>query len=169
MLQENHSFRLASAWTIAIYCACIVGCGDSGPPGSPNANPETINGFLVPIEPDASTNASTLAGVDGNANGIRDDAERRIASQTTSQVDFAAALEYAKSYQALITSPTPATRTAAMSAYSAVACKVQTASLGVKNIDLNSLLATTVQRQVALDAFFDALIGFSAEELLPCA
>ncbi len=42
--------------------------------------PEVINGITVPPEPAPSVNNATLAGVDSNNNGIRDDVERVIAT-----------------------------------------------------------------------------------------
>jgi len=40
--------------------------------------PEIINGYLLPPEPDETLNNSTLLGIDSNNNGVRDDVERKI-------------------------------------------------------------------------------------------
>lgn len=40
--------------------------------------PEVVNGYKLPLEPDATINNATLLGVDSNSNGIRDDVERFI-------------------------------------------------------------------------------------------
>jgi len=37
-----------------------------------------INGYMLPLEPDATINNATLLGVDSNDNGVRDDVERYI-------------------------------------------------------------------------------------------
>jgi len=39
---------------------------------------ETINGHILPPEPDPKINNSTLLGIDSNNNGVRDDVERWI-------------------------------------------------------------------------------------------
>ncbi len=58
-----------------------------------------INGDL-PAEPDATTNDATLAGVDSNQNGIRDDVERAIYNKYKSTPKVAIAmLQYAKALQ----------------------------------------------------------------------
>ena len=67
----------------------LAGCG-SGGSGEDSGSPPTIasggvaaavtviNGVSVPPDP-GSTSKTSLAGVDGNANGIRDDVERELA------------------------------------------------------------------------------------------
>lgn len=42
---------------------------------------ETINGIAVPPMPDKSANNATVAGIDSNANGVRDDIERIVAEK----------------------------------------------------------------------------------------
>lgn len=59
---------------VALLCACGGGSGGSGQPTL-----EVLNGVQVPPAPDATSNAATLAGIDSNGNGIRDDIERRMA------------------------------------------------------------------------------------------
>lgn len=56
------------------------GCG-GGSDDSPSTDckTEVINGITVPLEPDVQVNNSTLAGVDSNSNGVRDDVERLAA------------------------------------------------------------------------------------------
>jgi len=57
------------------------------PTSAPNSAPqeslasslETIHGIPVPPEPDKTTNVATLAGIDSNNNGVRDDVERLVA------------------------------------------------------------------------------------------
>ncbi len=43
-----------------------------------NIYSETINGYILPPEPDPKINNSTLLGIDSNNNGVRDDVERWI-------------------------------------------------------------------------------------------
>ncbi|GIT98506.1 hypothetical protein [Sulfurovum sp. TSL1] len=43
-----------------------------------NTFSETINGHILPPEPDPKINNSTLLGIDSNNNGVRDDVERWI-------------------------------------------------------------------------------------------
>lgn len=64
--------------------------------------PEVINGITVPPEPSPSVNNATLAGVDSNANGVRDDVERVIARKVTTTAEFNTALVVAKAYQRLL-------------------------------------------------------------------
>lgn len=65
---------------------------------------ENINGFSVPPEPDAKLNKSTLAGVDVNANGVRDDVERAIATKVSNVAEFENALQIAVIYQRVLVS-----------------------------------------------------------------
>lgn len=58
-----------------------------------------INGITVPPEPAPSINNATLAGVDLNGNGVRDDVERKIASLSSSMLTFSANLQIAKQFQ----------------------------------------------------------------------
>ncbi len=58
-----------------------------------------INGDL-PAEPDVAANSATLAGIDSNQNGIRDDVERAIYNKYKSTPKVAIAmLQYAKALQ----------------------------------------------------------------------
>jgi hypothetical protein len=61
---------------------------------------EVINGIVVPLEPDPVVNNATLAGVDSNANGVRDDVERKIA--VSNPENNKGAFLAAKLYQAYI-------------------------------------------------------------------
>lgn len=72
--------------------------------------PEVINGIAVPAEPDPVTNNATLAGVDSNANGIRDDVERVLAREFgSSQAMYSEAFSFAVAEQAVIVLPSSAT------------------------------------------------------------
>ena len=105
---------------------------------------EAINGFSVPPAPDAAANSATLAGVDSNQNGLRDDVERQLAQTARTTADFSAALVYAKEYQALLTGSLPANRADALIAYSRVNCALIAASESVKRVDVRELLTNTL-------------------------
>lgn len=71
----------------AIVATCgllLASCGG----GSSGSSATTINGISVPPEPDATLNNATLAGVDSNNNGVRDDVERVIAAAVTTSTAF---------------------------------------------------------------------------------
>jgi hypothetical protein len=70
---------------------------------APNKNILEINGITVPPEPDESEKDATPKGIDSNHNGIRDDAERRIAEIWGNDPDaYFLALEESKAMQTLI-------------------------------------------------------------------
>ncbi len=61
------------------------------------------NGFPIPPVPDAVVNAATLAGVDVNNNGVRDDVERTIAANTIGQAFYDKNIEIAWIYNNIAT------------------------------------------------------------------
>lgn len=63
---------------LLVSCLALASCGGGG--GSSTQTGEVINGISVPPEPDPTANNSTLAGIDSNGNGVRDDVERKIAT-----------------------------------------------------------------------------------------
>lgn len=83
----------------------LSACGGGGQPDSSAsalATPETINGISVPPEPDATLNNATLAGVDSNSNGVRDDVERKLATLTTAGFSNTKAIAIASAYQEMV-------------------------------------------------------------------
>jgi len=67
---------------------------------------ETINGIPVPPEPDKTLNQSTLAGIDSNNNGVRDDIERMVARNFgTDATAYQQAFAHARTQQLAITVP----------------------------------------------------------------
>lgn len=62
--------------------------------------PMILDPAAVPPAPDSDVNNATLAGVDSNNNGIRDDVERWIASEFDSPQERAVVAQIAKSMQA---------------------------------------------------------------------
>lgn len=73
--------------------------------------PEIINGYILPSEPDPAINDSTLLGIDVNNNGVRDDIERYVIKRYAQDPDFpktktALAMQYAWSTQKILEMPT---------------------------------------------------------------
>lgn len=96
---------LLTLFGLAWGLASCGGGGGGADTSAPQAQ-ETINGIAVPPAPDASANAKTVAGIDSNANGIRDDVERRLASEFgTDAVAFQIATRDARLLQAALVSP----------------------------------------------------------------
>lgn len=60
----------------------------STPVQEPSKEVEVINGISVPPEPDKAANNATVAGVDSNSNGVRDDIERMIAEKFGQDKEF---------------------------------------------------------------------------------
>jgi hypothetical protein len=116
MRERSRGKRLAGAFMLCRCVALVVGaagllaaCGGGGggsSPQSPSSPTGHINGISVPPEPDPQANVATVAGVDSNVNGIRDDIERQIASNFgTEPSTFALATRHAQRLQAAIATP----------------------------------------------------------------
>ena len=67
---------------------------------------EVINGITVPPEPSPEVNNATLAGVDINGNGVRDDIERFIALTIKDRKDFEIIMPLARNINKLATAST---------------------------------------------------------------
>lgn len=67
-------------------------------------DPDFINGISVPEKPDVSENNSTLAGIDSNSNGVRDDVERWAASISKDKDDYERKIISLRAYQGVLTS-----------------------------------------------------------------
>jgi predicted nucleic acid-binding Zn-ribbon protein len=90
----------------------LTSCGGGSGGGSttpvanspaPSANTEIINGIPVPPEPDPVVNNATLAGVDEDKNGVRDDVQRVIAEKSKSQNEYMETIEIQKTTGKLFT------------------------------------------------------------------
>lgn len=82
-----------------------LGCSRDG---AQSGGPEVINGIVVPPAPDPIANQATVAGIDSNADGVRDDVERFIATEFGAvPAEHAEAITYARTQQAAITVTTP--------------------------------------------------------------
>ena len=156
---------------IAIIVVACGGGGPSKPAGTAGvaSESEMINGIVVPPMPDETTNNATLAGVDSNGNGVRDDVERKLAAQAKNQKDFDSAVIYAREYQGLITNPTPATRDEALKEFSNITCSLNGASADVLNLNITDLIETTDARTLAFHNFYDVLGAYGSGELTPCS
>ena len=131
--------------------------------------PEIMNGITVPPEPPPELNNLTLAGIDANQNGVRDDVERVIAKQFGGTTDYPLVIAYAKQYQLRLTTPIPTQRASALAQVSQELCAVENESNAARRFDMRSLVANNLSRKQANRAFYDVLVGFIPEELPPCA
>jgi len=98
--------RCARLFACAASTLILAACGGGGSGANTG---ETINGIAMPPAPDPATNKATLAGVDVNNNGVRDDVDRMLATefgQNTSA--YQAGVNYARTLQSALTAPTPA-------------------------------------------------------------
>jgi len=69
--------------------------------------PEVINGYQTPPEPDPVVNNSTLLGIDVNENGVRDDVERWIYTTYRDKhpVHIDIAMQAARAYKKVLKTP----------------------------------------------------------------
>ena len=135
---------------VLLATTTVGGCGGGGGSGSNAPEPEKINGLLVPATPNPTTNASTLAGVDANGNGLRDDIERKLATDLgSSTTDYAAAVDHAKTLQAAIVAPTAS---AAAAHLAIVNCMTSTRRLHAREMTIAT--TDTPERKAAYGAAF---------------
>ena len=87
---------------VGVVAVGLVACGGGSGTGANSGTATTINGIAVPPAPDAAANNATLAGVDSNGNGVRDDAERLVAGLSIKTNYTDVNLEIAKQYSALV-------------------------------------------------------------------
>lgn len=138
------------------------------PPPPPSPVSVKINGESVPPEPDATQNSATLAGIDANKNGVRDDVERILAKKFGGTSDYRDALRYARAFQVRLVAPTPKTREAALIAEGKELCATEGISRAVSSYPMGTIIVNTPLRKTAMRAFNDVLIAFDGEELPPC-
>ena len=101
MLPRYFPATLILATTGIILSACGGGNSASTSTTQPpvKAASDVINGIAVPWEPEPVANAATLTGVDSNSNGVRDDAEREIARNSSGVIAFENSMKVAREYQ----------------------------------------------------------------------
>lgn len=98
---KNQRIKSHIVWLAIIsVTAILTSCGGDDP-----AKMEVINGISVPPEPDPVQNNATVAGVDVNSNGVRDDVERKI---VVSNVEISKKMDAAKLYQKMLNNPSMA-------------------------------------------------------------
>lgn len=78
MFQARALYKLFGIAVAIVGICSMSACGGSG---SETAQSERINGIAVPQAPDPVANTATVAGVDVDTNGIRDDIDRRLATR----------------------------------------------------------------------------------------
>jgi hypothetical protein len=84
---------------LAVCGLFLASCGG----GSGGSSASTINGISVPPEPDIKQNNATIAGIDSNSNGVRDDVERKVAEKSKDSEEYLRALNYAIIIQDIVT------------------------------------------------------------------
>lgn len=122
---SRRPLKIAAGFGIIVSAiALLVACGGSGdesssatasassstakalavPPGwvGRAPAPEVINGITVPPEPPPTLNNATLAGVDSNKNGVRDDVERIVAGASKKVTFETVTLSIAVLYNRLV-------------------------------------------------------------------
>ncbi len=133
---------------VIFFFACIFALASCGGGNSSSTSSvsvitvEEINGITVPPLPDPKQNAATVAGIDSNSNGVRDDVERVAAKEFGLNVTkYKFAIEHAKSEQTLITQK----NASAISEYiNSVACN----PLSAKELDILTMIQlNTVDRR----------------------
>ena len=115
--------------------------------------PEYINGILVPPEPAPTINNSTLAGVDSNANGVRDDVERIIAQKWPAS--FPKGMAAAKYLQQTVVGPFPVDPLLTQSAFCVFVSKA---------VDEHTLSFAVLNTDARRQAYADNLTGKNIEE-----
>lgn len=157
---------------VAVLAVCglfLASCGGGSGSGSSSANRN------LPPDP-GSAATTTLTGVDTNANGVRDEVERNISSNTPKDADFVKTMAVAKALNYMLIAPSPTTRQEALKLQANVICaaSVQGDSYGGANQNyLAEQTFDTSDRKnkyniigQMLDGGFDAA---EAIEVAPCA
>jgi len=100
------SKSLAALGLVALLSACWGGSSGSTATATTPLPVDTFHGLVVPPDPGAAATA-TVAGVDTNQNGIRDEVDRYIAqTYGADTTKFVAAQALAKADQLLLITPT---------------------------------------------------------------
>jgi hypothetical protein len=102
-MQQKQSALALGILASTLFLTACGGGRESNTTATPVAiQTEVINGQTVPLAPDPAINNSTVAGVDSNKNGVRDDVERLIA--ITNNKNLAKEIEIAKYAQIAVSS-----------------------------------------------------------------
>ena len=132
---------------------------------------EVINGITVPPEPPVASNNATIAGIDVNGNGVRDDVERIIATNSIAVTDFTNAVVYAKYYAVIVNQPTPQNRDDALKQIKLLKCsafdstKISPVLLPSGGSSILGATFNTTSRRSKLLAFNKIVGGHEASEV----
>lgn len=142
----------------------LSACG--GGSGSNTTKTETINGITVPPAPDPVVNNATLAGVDSNNNGVRDDVERKIAEVVTNPQDFQQAIKEAQYYQ--LTLEKPKSKNESLSLAGKIICAENENSTSISGGKLLNEILTNEERRKANREYARSAGAFLATDLPAC-
>ena len=141
----------------------LTACG--GGAGSSSNTATKINGIVVPPAPDPVINNATLAGVDSNNNGVRDDVERKIAQTAADSGSFQKTIKAAAGYQKILT--TTPSKAELLDIYGDVNC----AQLENSQLSEKSLLQAVFNNSGRLAEFntkTEISSGYFSDELKNC-
>ena len=131
---------------------------------------EVINGITVPPEPAPAINNATLAGVDVNNNGVRDDVERQIAKSSKSQKTFVDTMAVAIEYSVLLKNKSMTTRLEALQFYGKLLCSAKDNYIAGQDANfIQNSIYNTPARKATFDAV-NTLIdgGYAGSEIPNC-
>lgn len=147
--------RITAVLLLLLLAIACGGCGGGGEDGGSAV--ERINGVPVPPAPDPDANDETVAGIDSDGDGVRDDVQRFIAQEFGSDPDaHALAIEFAKTQQAALKEPTAET----VSEHTLlVGCLNDPDVLVRLRFATNETLNTVDRRNAYADAFAGAVLS----------
>lgn len=146
----------------------LSACG-GGSSGGGGSGGSTTSSRSLPPDPGAAATA-TVAGVDTNNNGVRDEVEIALSKVIASDEQYATTISAAKAYQKILTSAQPTTRADALKMYGEILCASGTGTVygASTNIVTKTIFDTTARKAkyTQLNALLDG--GFDGEELPAC-
>ncbi|WP_370307614.1 hypothetical protein [Sinimarinibacterium flocculans] len=155
------AFSVAGFVVLATSACLLTACGGGGGGGSSGT---LINGIAVPPEPDPELNNTTVAGIDSNDNGVRDDVERHLAQQLgVDPARYSKALAHARAEQTAILT---LTEEAVSKAISLIGCIRDDDTLAKIDSATQLLLNTPERRSAYVRAFAGTEVSLG-EECLP--
>jgi hypothetical protein len=168
--RRQRARRAAPRCAVLVFVALLVSCGGGGGGGggSGTATTEIVNGISVPLAPDAAQNDATPAGVDSNANNLRDDVERALAASAPSQAVYDGSVAVNVALQGLVVNAAP-DRAAALALAKSVHCAIEAAlQAGTTPTDAFDELLNTAERRNAFNANASLLGGVESDEFGDC-
>jgi len=117
VLTKNIEYIISPSQSVALNASTLTALKDGivtlqAKVGTLLSNTLTLNiawvvdGHVLPHEPDSIVNNATLAGVDSNNNGVRDDVERKIYEKYPVKLHRVLLIDGAKFYQKTLMEPT---------------------------------------------------------------